>query len=252
MRTSSRVAKVDEMVGNMVEMVEHPVERVEHPVERVEHPVERVEHPVERVDVVVFDLGNVLISWDPHPAVAKAVGSDQAARFLADEDFAFMEWNNEQDAGRSWDEAEAVAVRAHPHWAQAIRGYRENFPDSLVGAIADSVQILQELHASGIRLFALTNWSGELFPVARGRFDFLDLFEDIVVSGDERVRKPDPRIFEILKARIGDGTTRAVFIDDNPANTKAAADAGLDAILFSDTGHLRKDLALRGLPLSPT
>ena len=205
-----------------------------------------------KVDVVVFDLGNVLISWDPHPAIAKAVGSEQAALFLADEDFAFMAWNNEQDAGRSWDEAESLAVRTHPHWASAIRGYRAHFPDSIMGEIADSVQILRELHACGIRLFALTNWSSELFPVARRRFDFLDLFEDIVVSGDERVRKPDPRIFEILKSRIGDGITGAVFIDDSPANTKAAADAGLDAILFSDTGHLRRDLALRGLPLSPT
>jgi 2-haloacid dehalogenase len=203
-------------------------------------------------DIVVFDLGGVLISWDPHPAIAKAVGAEQAARFLADEEFAFGAWNNEQDAGRSWDEAEEVAVRAHPHWAPAIRGYRENFSDSLIGAIDDSVEILRELHAAGIRLFALTNWSRETFPLAFHRFDFLGLFEDIVVSGEERVRKPEPEIFEILGKRIGRSLARCIFIDDSPANIKAAAAAGLDAILFSDTGHLRKDLAMRGLPLSPT
>ena len=202
--------------------------------------------------VVVFDLGNVLIRWDPGPAIAKAVGAEQAARFLADEEFAFGAWNSEQDAGRSWDEAEEVAVRAHPQWEPAIRGYRENFPDSLIGAIDDSVEILRELHAAGIRLFALTNWSKELFPVALKRFSFLDLFEDIIVSGQEGVRKPDPAIFEILRERIGSSLARCVFIDDSPANSKAAAAAGMDAILFSDTGHLRVDLALRGLPLLPT
>ena len=204
------------------------------------------------VRVVVFDLGNVLIRWDPHPAIAKAVGADQAARFLADQEFAFGAWNNEQDAGRSWDDAEEVAVRAYPHWEPAIRGYRENFPDSLIGAIDDSVEILRELHAAGIRVFALTNWSRELFPMALHRFDFLDLFEDIVVSGEEGVRKPDPEIFEILGRRIGRSVASCIFVDDSPANIKAAAAAGMDAILFSDTGHLRKDLALRGLPLSPT
>lgn len=204
------------------------------------------------VEVVVFDLGNVLIRWDPHPAIAKAVGAEQAARFLADEEFAFGAWNNEQDAGRSWDEAEEVAVRAHPHWEPAIRGYRENFPDSLIGAIDDSVDILRELHAAGIRVFALTNWSRELFPLALHRFDFLDLFEDIVVSGVEGVRKPDPEIFQILGKRIGRSVASCIFVDDSPANIKAATAAGMDAILFSDTGHLRKDLARRGLPVSPT
>ena len=204
------------------------------------------------VRVVVFDLGNVLIRWDPHPAIAKAVGAEQAALFLADEEFAFGAWNNEQDAGRSWDEAEEVAVRAHPHWEPAIRGYRENFPDSLIGAIDDSVDILRELHAARIRVFALTNWSRELFPLAFHQFDFLDLFEDIVVSGEEGVRKPDPEIFEILGKRIGRSLASCIFVDDSPANIEAAAAAGMDAILFSDTGHLRKDLALRGLPLSPT
>ena len=201
---------------------------------------------------MIFDLGNVLITWDPYPAIAKTVGAEQAARFLADEKFAFMAWNREQDAGRSWDEGEAAAVKSHPHWEPAIRAYRENFADSLVGAIEDSVQILRELHAAGIRLLALTNWSEETFPVALGRFAFLGLFEDIIVSGKEGVAKPDPAIFQILRERIGDALARSVFIDDSPANIKAAAEAGLDAILFTDAAHLRGDLALRGLPLSPT
>ena len=203
-----------------------------------------------RVDAVIFDLGNVLISWDPHAAIAKSVGAEQATRFLADEEFDFMAWNHQQDAGRSWDDGEQAAVTSHPHWAPAIRAYRSNFGESLLGAIEDSVQILRELHTAGIPLFAVTNWSSELFPVALGRFHFLGLFEDIIVSGEEGVAKPDPEIFEILQRRIGHRLDVCVFIDDGLANIRAAGAAGLDAILFTDTGHLRDDLAVRGLPLS--
>jgi 2-haloacid dehalogenase len=202
------------------------------------------------VDAVVFDLGNVLITWDPHPAIAKAIGPEQATRFLADRGFDFMSWNHQQDAGRSWEGAEAVAVLAHPHWEEAIRAYRANFGDSLVGAIQDSVQILRELHAAAVPLFGLTNWSAELFPVARSRFDFLDLFEDIIVSGQEGVAKPSPEIFAILAQRIARPLQRCVFIDDSADNIRAAKQVGLDTILFTDTGHLREDLLLRGLPLA--
>ena len=88
--------------------------------------------------------------------------------------------------------------------------------------------------------------------MALNRFGFLGLFEDIIVSGEEGVRKPDPAIFEILRQRIGGSLARCIFIDDGAANNTAAAAAGMDTILFSDTGHLRRDLAMRGLPLSPT
>lgn len=203
------------------------------------------------VGAVVFDLGNVLIAWDPLPAIARAVGVEQATRFLADEEFDFMAWNHHQDAGRTWDEGEAAALRSHPHWELAIRAYRANYSESLVGAMEDTVQIVRELHTAGIPLFALTNWSEELFPVARERFGFLNLFEDIVVSGQEGVAKPDPEIFAILRKRIGHSLGDCVFIDDSPRNVEAAAAAGLDAILFTDTGHLRQDLAGRGLPLAP-
>jgi 2-haloacid dehalogenase len=217
--------------------------------------------PTERLDgdpasacvpvlAVVFDLGNVLITWDPHPAIAQAVGDEVAARFLADRGFDFMAWNHLQDAGRSWDDGEDAAVASYPHWEPAIRAYRANFGDSLVDAIQDTVQILRELHAAGIPLYGLTNWSVELFPVARSRFAFLDLFEDIVVSGEEGVAKPDPEIFRILRERVGHPLGGCIFIDDSPVNIRAAGEAGLDAILFTDTGHLREDLLVRGLPLS--
>ena len=202
-------------------------------------------------DPVIFDLGGVLITWDPRPAIARVVGDEEATRFLSDKGFDFPTWNYQQDAGRSWDQAEAVAVRSHPHWAEAIRAYRVNFRESMTGAIEDTVQIVRELHAAGIPLYALTNWSSELFPQALIRYGFLDLFKDIIVSGDEGVAKPDPAIFDILEKRIGQPLDGCIFVDDSPANITAAAQAGLDAIHFTDTGHLRDDLLVRGLPLSP-
>jgi 2-haloacid dehalogenase len=199
---------------------------------------------------VVFDLGNVLISWDPRLAIARGVGQEQATLFLADRDFDFMAWNHQQDSGRSWEAGTEVVMTSYPHWAEAITAYRANFEESLVGAIGDTVQILRELHAAGIPIYALTNWPRELFPAARARFDFLGLFDDIIVSGEEGVAKPDPEIFEILRRRIGHPLAGSVFIDDVAANIEAARDVGLDAIHFTDTGHLREDLRVRGLPLS--
>lgn len=201
-------------------------------------------------DAVVFDIGNVLVRWDPHPAIAAAVGEAEATRFLGATDFDFAAWNHAQDAGRPWSVAEDEATRSYPHWREHILGYRTHFTSSLLGPIPSTVAVLEELHAHGVPLFALTNWSAELFPHARGRYDFLALFDDIVVSGSEGVAKPEPAIFDILGRRIGHPLDRCVFIDDSPANVAAAKEAGLDVILFSDTGHLRDDLRRRGLPLS--
>ena len=198
-------------------------------------------------DAMVFDLGNVLIRWDPHPAIAAAVGEDEARRFLAADDFDFAAWNHAQDAGRSWQPAEDEAVARHPHWAPHLRGYRANFDRSLLGPIDDTVRVLEDLAARRTRVIALTNWSAELFPHARRRFGFLDLFEDIVVSGEVGVAKPAPAIFALTAERAGLAPEQLVFTDDSPANVAAADALGIDAIRFEDTGHLRADLEARGL-----
>jgi len=198
---------------------------------------------------VVFDLGNVLIDWDPHPAIAAAVGAEEATRFLGADDFDFGAWNHEQDSGRAFEESEQAAVARTPHWGEHILAYRANFDRSLLGEITPSVEVLRDLHAAGVRVLALTNWSAELFPVARDRFDFLELFEDIVVSGEERVAKPDPRIFEIVAERSGLSPGECVFVDDKPENVEAARAAGLDVIVFVDDGTLREQLRERGLPV---
>ncbi len=201
---------------------------------------------------IVFDIGNVLIRWDPHPAVAAAVGEAEAERFLADKDFDFAAWNHEQDAGRSWDEAEAAAIKGHPQWREHFLSYRRHFDRSMLGPIVGTVSLLRELHAAGTPLFALTNWSAELFPVAARRFDFLALFNDILVSGEVGLAKPAPAIFALLARRTGLEPSHCVFVDDSPANVTAGAAAGFDAILFEDAIALRLELSRRGVPIGST
>jgi len=197
---------------------------------------------------VVFDLGNVLIGWDPHPSVAAGVGAEEATRFLGAEDFDFHAWNHEQDLGRAWEAAVDELRRSHPHWHEHGRAYHANFALSL-SPVEENVALLRDLHAAGVPLFALTNWSAELFPYARERFDFLALFDDVVVSGEERLAKPDPALFDVLAKRIGRPLENCVFVDDSAANVEAAAEAGLDAIRYDETVDLRAELRRRGLPV---
>jgi 2-haloacid dehalogenase len=191
----------------------------------------------------------VLIGWDPLPAVAAGVGTDEAARFLAADDFDFWAWNHLQDAGRDWDSAEAEVERTHPHWGPHARSYRRHFDLSLVGALEHNVAVLRDLASAAVPVVGLTNWSAELFPDARHRFDFLALFDDVVVSGEVGVAKPDPAIFEVLRDRVGRPLDRCVFVDDSPVNVAAAARAGLDTIHFAEGVDLRAELRDRGLHL---
>ncbi len=201
---------------------------------------------------VVFDLGNVLIDWDAHAAISAGVGEERSRTFLADAAFDFGRWNGQQDSGRTWADGEATAIADHPHYRDEIRAYRANFADSLRGPIDGSVAILRELHAAGTPVFALTNWSHELFPVAVERFDFLALFEDIVVSGTEGVAKPDPAIFALLAERIAHRVPLAdcVFVDDRADNVAAAQRAGMAGLIFTGPDRLRTDLRRHGLPLT--
>lgn len=199
--------------------------------------------------MVVFDLGNVLIRWDPRPAVAAGVGDVEAQAFLAAEDFDFSAWNRRADAGAAWLDLQQELASTHPHWHEHGASYVTNFGLSLVGELEDNVAVLRDLHAAGVPLFALTNWSHELFPQALERFDFLALFEDIVVSGAEKLAKPDPAVFELLGRRVGRPLTDCVFVDDSAANVAAAAEAGMDAIVFKDGEPLREQLRARGLPV---
>ncbi|WP_434026079.1 HAD family hydrolase [[Pseudomonas] boreopolis] len=204
--------------------------------------------PRPSIDTVVFDLGGVLIDWDPRHLYRQLFDDhDAMERFLAD--ICSPQWNLQQDAGRPWREAVAELSARHPAHAALIAAYHARWPEMLAGEIPGSVAILHELRERGLRLYALTNWSHETFPVARERFPFLRWFEGILVSGEERLIKPDPAIFRLLLSRYGIAPQRAVFIDDAPHNVAGAAAEGLHAVRFRDAAQLRRDLAALGLPL---
>ncbi len=166
------------------------------------------------------------------------------------DDFDFLAWNHVQDAGGSWADGEDAVRRSHPHWERHALAYRENFEASLVGEVAGTAELVRELHTAGVPQFGLTNWSHELYPLAPQRFPVLDLLDDVVVSGTEKVAKPDPAIFEIAVARSGLPAADLVFVDDNQANVAAAIECGLDGVLFTGADDVRGQLRERGLPLS--
>ena len=200
------------------------------------------------IDVVVFDLGGVLVDWNPRYLYRQLFDdADAMERFLTE--VCSPEWNERQDAGRPWREGVAELIACHPDQADLIAAYHERWPETLRGEIAETVDVLQELKALGLRLYALTNWSHETFPVARRRYEFLDSFEGIVVSGEEKVIKPDPAIFHRLVTRYDIAPSHAVYIDDSPRNVAAAAGLGFHALRFVDADGLRKNLIGLGLPI---
>jgi 2-haloacid dehalogenase len=201
------------------------------------------------VSGIIWDLGNVLIQWDPRPAIVAGVGEVEADRFLAAEDFDFMAWNHLRDAGATWDDGVAELRRTHPHWAEHAAAYLANFEHSMTGPVPGTAELITELHAAGVPQLGLTNWSHELYPAAPRLYPVLDLLDDVVVSGTEKVAKPDPEIYEITVARAGLPATDLVLVDDNEDNVAAAIEFGLDGIVFTGATGLRDALRGRGLPV---
>jgi 2-haloacid dehalogenase len=201
------------------------------------------------IDTVIFDLGNVLINWDPRHLYRKLFGEDIEGmeRFLAN--VCHPHWNELQDAGRTWEEGIQEAVALYPEHEELIRAFRDRWEEMLGGAISESVAVLADLRSNGTRLFALTNWSRETFPIALQRYEFLSWFQGILVSGEEGLIKPDPAIFRLLLSRFDIDIARAVFIDDNLRNVEGARQVGLHALHFSDAQRMRVDLRALGLPV---
>lgn len=194
------------------------------------------------IETVIFDFGGVLIDWNPR-YVFRQVFDDEAEMNYFFEHICTPEWNELQDAGRPLIEATEWLVERHPEYEEPIRAYYGRWEEMLGGPIHGTVEILEEVHARNEhRLYGLTNWSHETFPVALERYDFLQRFEGIVVSGTEKVKKPDPKIYEILLERYDIQPETALFIDDVPRNVAAAREKGINAIQFHSPDQLRKTL----------
>ncbi len=199
-----------------------------------------------RPSVVVFDLGGVLIDWDPRHLYRQLFDdADEMEAFL--EEVELAAWNTRQDAGGSWAEAIERLAAEHPARRELIEAFHRRWPETLAGEIPGTVAILAELRQAGVRILALSNWSAETFPVALERFPFLGWFEGIVISGEVGAIKPDRRMFERLIERSGIEPADALFVDDADANVRSAARLGFHALRFTGADALRAELVRLGL-----
>ena len=200
-----------------------------------------------RRSVAIFDLGGVLIDWNPRHLYRKLFNGNEAAmeHFLAT--VCTTQWNQRQDAGRTFAEGTRELMPLHADRLELIEAFGKRFAEMIPGAIEGSVEVLSELKQRGVPIYAITNWSAETFPPQRERFHFLSWFRGIVVSGFEGVIKPDPRIFRILCERYAIAPEAGIFIDDVAENAAAAAVLGIHGIHFRSPEQLRGELVGLGL-----
>lgn len=199
------------------------------------------------ITTIIFDLGGVLIDWNPRYLYRKLFKEESDMEHFL-ENICHGEWNLLHDAGKPFAEGVREKVLEHPGYEQYIRAYADRWPEMLNGEISGTVEILKKLHADAkYRLLALTNWSSETFPVAKRDYRLLDLFEGILVSGDEKLVKPDRRIYELLISRFNIKPDEAVFIDDSEKNVLGARAVGLHAIHFKDPETLANSLRTMGV-----
>jgi 2-haloacid dehalogenase len=196
--------------------------------------------------VAVFDLGGVLIDWNPRYLYRKLFNGDESAmeHFLAR--ICAPSWNTQQDAGRTFAEGCASLKDVYPEAAYLIDAWFERYDEMLAGPIQGTVDLLSDLRHQGIPLYALSNWSAETFPFALKRFEFLKWFEGIMLSGEVGLVKPDPKIYDLFLKTFAINPPSAVYIDDLEPNVRSAAAVGMHGILFTDPAALRSDLSRVG------
>lgn len=198
------------------------------------------------VDAVVLDIGGVLMDWDPRHLFNTLIEDEQDREwFLAE--VCGPQWNRRQDEGRRWADAVAQAVADHPECEAWIRAYDERWLDTIAGLYDDTAAVLRDLHDSAAPVYALTNFSEEKWRLACGQYDLLTSFDGVVVSGEERLAKPDPAIYRLLIERFELEPTRTFFTDDLQQNVRAARAEGLDAEVFTGAETLREQLTARGV-----
>ncbi len=194
------------------------------------------------INTIIFDLGGVLIDWDPLYVFGEYFDSEEKR------DYFFMyictaDWNEQQDEGRSIVEATEDLIKKHPDWEKPIRDYYGRWTEMLHGPIQESVDIFYQLKESGkYKLYALTNWQAGLFDIALVRYDFLHWFDGRVVSGEEKIRKPFPEFYQLLLNRYQVNPEEALFIDDNLRNVKAAEELGIRSLHFRSPQQLKEEL----------
>jgi 2-haloacid dehalogenase len=195
-----------------------------------------------KINTVIFDLGGVLIDWNPRYVYRTIFKSEEEIDWFF-ENVATHDWNENQDAGYPIAKATEELVARHPEWESQIRAYYGRWEEMLGGPIPETVEILKELkQIPGVRTFALTNWSAETFHVALDRYEFLHWFDGRLVSGEERTRKPFPEFYQRLIDKFSIDPSKALFIDDNLRNIIAAEVFGIRGIHYHDPVQLKEEL----------
>ncbi len=201
-----------------------------------------------KIKNIIFDLGGVLIDWNPEYVFLDVFQGDRTKMKWFFDEICTFEWNENQDAGYPIAKANADLIERFPQYENWIRMYYGRWEEMLGGPITETVEILKALvNQSNFRIVALTNWSAETFPVALQRFEFLHWFEGIVVSGTERTRKPFAAIYQITLDRFQMKAEECLFIDDNKRNIKGAEALGIQGIIFSSPQQLKTELQKQNL-----
>jgi 2-haloacid dehalogenase len=199
------------------------------------------------IEAIIFDLGGVLIDWNPRYVYRKIFKTEEEVEWFL-KNVTTPEWNENQDAGYPLHKATEELIAKHPEWEPEIKAYYGRWLEMLGDAIHETVEILQGLKQSGkYKLYALTNWSGETFPHALARFEFFKLFDGIVVSGDEKMRKPSAEFYKIILDRYHLDPSGTIFIDDSLRNIKGAEAVGITGIHFHNPWQLKEELERKGI-----
>ncbi len=196
---------------------------------------------------IVFDLGGVLIDWNPSYMYRKIFKTQEALNYFLNNVCTF-EWNEAQDGGRPISEATQILIQNFPEYTFEINSFYQNWQEMLGGAIQGTVDLLHKIKIKQKHdLFALTNWSAETFPIALERFEFLQWFAGILVSGQEKLKKPDVKFYKRLEEKYTLHPSKIIFIDDNLRNITAAENLGWDVIHFKNSALLESELVKRNL-----
>lgn len=197
-----------------------------------------------KLEAIIFDLGGVLIDWNPEYLYKKIFSSENDMQhFLGT--VCTPEWNEEQDAGRPLAEGTALLIEKYPHHEKEIRAFYDRWEEMLGGVIEGTVEILYQLkRENSLRLYALTNWSAETIPIALDQYEFFQWFDGIVVSGIEKMRKPSREFYQLILDRYHLSPPATLFIDDNLRNIAGAQAAGLQTLHFTSPDQLKRDIHL--------
>lgn len=199
-----------------------------------------------KIDTVIFDIGNVLVNWNPDNLYRKIFPvEEERVQFLST--ICTMEWHTLQDAGRSPQEGTTELLEKFPQHKEAILAFYDRWEEMFDGAIEGTVEILKEVKEKGYRVYALSNYNAELYQRTVNDFPFLEWFDGKIISSEAKMKKPDENIYRLLFERFFIDPKRAVFIDDLAANIAAASRLGLNGILFTNPETLRQELQTRNI-----